>query len=238
MLDAQVVVEQARHSTLEAVELREAVLAQRQDEVHAQRRVVDDIDELAREGAGPVVGRVIEEVLLELVEDDEQRRHRAEPRRERLAQRHAGRPRRHVLAGRLAHGLGDGARQPQQRRVAPRAEHRRGEAHGRARRRVRGLAQRAIARDNRAQAGQDGRLQDRALADAARAVQQREPRRAQVRADDLPLAVAAEEPRDVLFAECQQADVRVLPRRAVRGCGPAGHSPRTSAASSRSSPRT
>ena len=73
MLDAHVVRKEARDLPFEAVELRQRVLADRDEEVHPEIRVVHDLGELAGEGALPVLGRVVEEVVLELVEDDEQR---------------------------------------------------------------------------------------------------------------------------------------------------------------------
>ena len=71
MIDAQVVVEQLRDLPLEDVELRERVLADRDEEVDAKVGLVHSLDECAREAPLVALAAVIEEVLLELVEDDE-----------------------------------------------------------------------------------------------------------------------------------------------------------------------
>ena len=92
MVDADVVLEERRDAVLETVELRPGVLAQREDEVHAQAGLVDEARELDREGALAVLGRVVEEVLLELVEHDEQRAHALGPAADGLEQRLARLP--------------------------------------------------------------------------------------------------------------------------------------------------
>ena len=98
VVDADVVVEQRRDAVLEAVELRPGVLAQREHEVHAQVGLVDEPRELDREGAVAVLARVVEEVLLELVEHDEQRPHPLGPAANGLEQRLARPPARQLLA--------------------------------------------------------------------------------------------------------------------------------------------
>ena len=86
VVDAQVVVEQVRDAPLEAVELRERVLAQRDEEVHAQVGSLTIARTRRRTCPARRSSRVVEEVLLELVEDDEQRRARAGVQRgQRLA---------------------------------------------------------------------------------------------------------------------------------------------------------
>ena len=80
VVDAEVVREQQRDVPLEVVELGPRVLADREQDVHAEVRVVDDRRELGGETREPLavalVGVVLE-VLLELVEHDEQRAARA-----------------------------------------------------------------------------------------------------------------------------------------------------------------
>ena len=79
VLDAHVVREQARDLPLEAVELCERVFPDRQQEVNPEVRLVDDRRERLGEGALALLVRVVEEVVLELVEDDEQRAHALGP---------------------------------------------------------------------------------------------------------------------------------------------------------------
>jgi hypothetical protein len=69
----QVVVEQLRNLGLEAVELGQGVLADRDDEARLEPDAVDRARKLRRERPSSMLARVVEEVLLELVEDDEQR---------------------------------------------------------------------------------------------------------------------------------------------------------------------
>jgi len=71
VLDPDVVREQPRDAALEPVELRESVLADRDEEVDAQVLVVDDLRELLRERPLAFLVGVVEEVVLELVEDHE-----------------------------------------------------------------------------------------------------------------------------------------------------------------------
>ena len=98
MLDADVVREQRGDASLEAVELRPGVLADREHEVHAQVGLVDEPRELDREGALAVLVRVVEEVVLELVEHDEERAHPLGPGADGLDERLAGPPGRQLLA--------------------------------------------------------------------------------------------------------------------------------------------
>jgi hypothetical protein len=120
VLDPHVVRKQARDVPLEAVELRQRVLPDREQEVHAQVRVVHDCRELAGEGALVLLGRVVEEVVLELVEDDEQGAHRLGPGAQRVRRRLAREPRTNpVGAGRFfGRGL-NRLHQRRQRIVAP-----------------------------------------------------------------------------------------------------------------------
>ena len=92
VLDADVVREQARDAALEAIELRPGVLADREQEVHAQVGLVDESRELDRERAVAVLVLVVEEVLLELVEDDEERAHALGPAAERRDRSALARP--------------------------------------------------------------------------------------------------------------------------------------------------
>ncbi len=185
----------------------------------------------------PSSARVVEEVLLELVEHDEQRPHPLRPAANGLEQRLARLPGRQLLAAQRL-----GARRPHrlgkrgQRVVAPAAE--------RADRERRPL--RAAGRDLAhllVQVVDDAGVEDRRLADTARAVEDRQPRRAQVRGNDRLLLVAAEEECGVALAVGDETDegrrrddlLRRLRRceRVCHGCGAAAGSA-VSAASSRS----
>ena len=72
VIDAEVVLEEARNAPLEAVELREGVFAHADEEARAQVLTVDRPGELDGEGAFAVLLGVVEKVLLELVEDDDE----------------------------------------------------------------------------------------------------------------------------------------------------------------------
>ncbi len=205
MLDADVVGEQARNRTLEAVELREGVLPDRQQDVHAQVGVVDDRRELAREGARAVLVRVVEEVVLELVQDDEQRADMLCPRAERLGDRVARTP-----ATQLARRPSASAAEALivsmsacERIVAPGGEH----AH--CERRALGRSRRRLAQLRR-EVAIDARSQERCLPDPARPVEQRQARGAEVAGDDPRLAVATEEERSVALAVRDEPDERRL----------------------------
>ena len=73
VVDPEEVCEQAGDAVLEAVELRERVLANREHEVGRRAPPTQRDRELLVERARPSVGPVVEEVLLELVEHDQQR---------------------------------------------------------------------------------------------------------------------------------------------------------------------
>ena len=168
---------QVRDPRLERVELRERVLAQAEEEVRPQAGLADRRRELAREaGAGAVP--LVEEVLLELVEDDVDV---AADRFRRGLQRLDERPpalEADRLLDRLLRapvGVARPRREDDDRRVVDRAH------------RVR-----------------DRGAEERALADAARPVQHRQPRGHEVGEHDLALALAAEEE--------QRVELRVLER--------------------------
>ncbi len=119
MVETQVVREQVRDQRLEAVEAREHVVADRENDVDAKSGTGHDLGELCRKA---VVVCVVEEVLVELVEDEiEIAAERARPGCERRGEPLLGliddrvRERR---SERLPH-LGDQARD---RVPAPRAE--------------------------------------------------------------------------------------------------------------------
>ena len=100
---AQVVVEQGRHAALEAVELRQRVVAQRDQDPHAQVQAIDD---LRKQRVERVLARhrVQAQVLLELVEDQQERPLVAlTPLLDRLVER------RWIIAG--GGGRGNAARQ-------------------------------------------------------------------------------------------------------------------------------
>ncbi len=207
---------------LEAVELCERVLPDGQQEVHSQVGLVHDRGELAREGALAVVVRVVEEVVLELVEDDEQRAYLLGPGGERLDDGAAGLPRFELRLAEQRRGVGpDRLHQRWEWIVAPGredADRERGalESLGRFRERV------------RSEVVDDACPQQRGLADSALAVEERQTKRAEVAADDPLLLLAAEEEGGVLLAVGNEADVRrfgwdvrgmSLPRGWVRHAG-------------------
>ena len=69
MVEPKVVREQVRDTPLEAVELGERVVAERQQDAHAQSGAGHELGQLARETG---LLAVVEEVLLGLVEDEQQ----------------------------------------------------------------------------------------------------------------------------------------------------------------------
>ena len=176
----QVVRVDVREAALELVaEPRVRVLADRHEEVGAQVRALHAAGEVVGEALALGRALVVLEELLELVEDHEQRAvARAGPALERLLET--------VAAG------AERARQLDVGVAAPAAEDERDEPRA-----GRGGEPR-----------HDAGAQQRALADAAARVQQREPRRLQVGDDPLALGVAPEEPVGVRLAERRQPDVR------------------------------
>src|SRR5262245_31710350 len=71
VVEPQVVPEYVRDPALEAVELRQGVFADREQEARAQARPGDGLGEVLEEAVGLLAGAVVEKVLLESVEDDE-----------------------------------------------------------------------------------------------------------------------------------------------------------------------
>ena len=183
--EAERVSEQPRDALAEAVQRRERVLPQRHQERGLDVAPVDRASELGFEGRAAVLGsRVVDEVLLELVEDDEHRSPECLGRlRDQLVERQ-----RLVeydrTVGLLRNGLDE---LPLQRReepgTLPLAED---DNHG-----VPALA------DPRDEPGE----QDRALADAGGAVEDAEPRRVEVRLDHTLVALTAEEVLALLLRE-------------------------------------
>jgi hypothetical protein len=196
---AEVVLEQARHAPLEAIETGERVLAQRDQEVHAQVGLRDGARQLVVEASVALVARVVEEVLLELVEDHEQLPAHGlgvggEPVGERAAVL--------GLRERLADEVGGGiVHRPQERlrdvRLAPVAE-----CH---RRELRHAALGLVSLRRPAQVTHHPGAEHRALADPARPVQDGQASRHQVRGDDLALRLAAEEEGGVGLGVGRQA---------------------------------
>jgi hypothetical protein len=215
----------------EVADVGVGVLADRDQEVGPQARVVDAGGDLVGDPLS-LLGLVgVEEVLLELVED--QQRGGVEPLAHR-AQRGF-----EVLAAELGHspigpvglgGSGDRVDQAADRVAAPGAEDHRQQP--------RRAARRAFALAVVAEAGDDSRPQHRALADAALGVEQGQPRRPQVADDHGRLGFAAEEPLGVRFGEVGEADVGVVDRRRGRRRGRLGQGPTLAppAARSRLSP--
>ena len=156
------------------------VLADREQDVHAQVGSLTIRGSSAANVPVAVLVGVVEEVLLELVEDDEQRPHAA--RSTRAASRRAARP---------------AARPAAPRRRAPRhrGPDRLGQRRAAGRRATRGTTQTAngaarrpaaFARTCSRRSCTTPACSSERLADPARPVEDRQPRRAQVRGDDLP----------------------------------------------------
>ena len=229
MLDADVVREQARDAPLEAIQLRQGVLTDREQEVHSEVGLVHDSRELTREGALTGLVRVVEEVVLELIEDDEQRAHRLGPGAKRLYDRVAGPPRRELVPAEcLRRGDPDRLHERRQWIVAPGGEDadREGRAIESLRRFLAHVPPKIM---------DDACPQERRLSDSARAVEERQPECAQVPTDDPLLVFPAEEERGVVLVEGNEADVRRLrwsvrrrlpPRGSVRHAG--GPDPKSS----------
>ena len=168
MVEPEVVAEHVGNAGLEPVELRERVLADREQEARPQARPGDGLGEVLEEAVRLVTGAVVEEVLLEPVEDDEDLGVRERGAAlERLRERVRG-----LLARRVRELRSQGRR----RVVLPVVE----DDH------LQPLGQRA-------QVADDAGAQHGALPNAGLAVQHRERRGHQVGGDDFPLALPTEE---------------------------------------------
>src|SRR5580765_6064306 len=217
VIDAQVVVEEVRDAPLEKIKLRDRVLAHRNEKTHAQVEPVDGRGKLDGERARAVVGGVIEKVLLELIEDDQQIAvDGVRPSAEAFLQRGARRI--------LTNLAGDGVREARERVVAPRLKHDDCEL----RRAARGLA----ASRRRAELVHHAGIDDRALADAAWTIEERQSGGLQVGGDDLALRLAPEEELGLRLGERHQPGVRALshgapPRLTAAGADARGAPPRT-----------
>jgi hypothetical protein len=231
MFDADVVREQARDAPLEAIELRQSVLTDREQEVHSEVGLVHDSRELACEGALTGLVRVVEEVVLELIEDDEQRAHRLGPGAKRLRDRVAGPPRRRLVpAGRLRDGDPNRLHERRQWIVAPGGEDadREGRAIESPRRFLAHVPPKIM---------DDACPQERRLSDSALPVEERQPECAQVPTHDARLLFPAEEEGGVFLAVGNETDVgrlgwsvwrRLPPRGSVGHAG--GPDPKSSPA--------
>lgn len=186
-VEAERVREQRGDAPAQAVEAREAVVAQRQQHAEVEAGV-DRVREFALEGIAGRGIRVVEEVLLELVEHQQHRAtHRLRECRDDAfeggcgidAGRRPGRERRDQFS----------LQRREEVRARPRTEHRDRRARPRLQRR------------------HDACEQHRALADAARAVEHRQRGGRQVRRDDALLALAAEEQSVLGLGVGAQADV-------------------------------
>ena len=206
MLDAHEVVEQARHVRGEGVELRQRVLADRDE--HARGRVAP------REQAGELrderpVGVVVEEVLLELVEDHEQGAVDAQGGGgDGVGERAAFGQTLAELRRQVAERGPDRALQPGQRILRPRAEVQ-GGVFGR-------LAVGDPPAAFVAHLAHDAGAQQRALADAARPEEDRDAVGEQIVEHDRARRVTTEEVGGVGLGVRDQALVRAAP------CLPAG----------------
>ena len=202
LLDPQVILKQPGDPVLEAVELRPRVLTDRDHEMHPQIDVVDDRREHVGKRAGTVLIRVIEKVVLELVEHDEQRPHPPRPTPQHVQQRLAGLPSGKVLAaGRLDRRAPDLSDQRAQRIVPPRPERADRERRPRTRRLQ-------VLQDPLVQLADHARLQQRALPNPTGAVHDRQPRSAQVPRHDPRLLIATEEELRILLPVGNQTDIR------------------------------
>src|SRR3954468_4219025 len=106
MVHSNVVPEELRNPAFEAVELRPRVLADRDERVHAQVRVIDDLGKGAGERLVAVLVGGIEEVVLELVEYNEQRPHACRPLTQRWDDGLARLPRRQLAPAERFDGSG------------------------------------------------------------------------------------------------------------------------------------
>ena len=219
MLEAEVRAEKVANPALEAVELRVGVLADRDEEGHPQVVAHDRARELEGEGPLAVLVGVVEEVLLELVEHEQQLAARrlviagregdgalvkaAEPLGEQHLQARRERRRRgRELAELVAHGRFDRVGERPQRVVPPAGAD---DEHG---------FRHPALLDRRARAGgevgDESGPHERALADPARAVEERQPGREDARRQQAPLALAAEVEGRVPLSERRKSDVRRL----------------------------
>ena len=199
------VLEEPGKVSLEEMEVRESVLAQRDEEVHAGPRVAGRVDEHGRDGGLDPQARLVDEQLLELVEDDE---HLAvegpSAVLDRLGQRPAGRNRR-ADGGR--HGAADRLGELARGIASPRRE----EDDDVLRLpfgslRVRGTI---------AQRRHHARPEERALPHAAGAVEQGHTCRPEVGRDHPPFALAAEEEGRVALGVRLQTEVGALAGRGL-----------------------
>ena len=202
MVDAEVVGEQRRDVALEAVELRPRVLADREQHVHVERRVVHDLAR-ARPRSRSARPSPPSSGWYWKYSSNWSRTTSSVPACSVHAPQRLGERRRR--AGRAARR----PRAPAARRAPPPRAPRTGSSsherkHADRERRARRRARSA----SLAQAVDDAGLQQRALADAARPVQERQPRRAQVGAHDRDLLRAPEEEARVVLAERDEPDVR------------------------------
>ena len=188
MVDSQVVLEQARYASLEAVQLGESVLADRDQEAHVEVRGGDGERKPVVEGAFAALLPVVEEVLLELIEDDEQLTF--EQVREGLQPLAKWRHRRR----RLRHGEIDEWLDRRSETGVERCEcvAMPGAAED-CDRELRRAARSEILPCEREQVALDSRSEQRALSYPGRPVEQREPRRPKIRRDYPALRFAAEE---------------------------------------------
>ena len=195
--EAQVVVEQAPDLPFEAVELRQGVFAEGEEDIDAEVGSVDRGGELGGEGPGAVLAGLVEEKLLELVEDNQQGAVEAlRPDRQGIGER---RPRRHGVES-SPEGLLDGVMHPGQQPgawvVAPGPMDDDGEL---------GLADLLqVILGQLAHVVDDARIEHGTLAHAAGAVQDRQARGHQVRHDDAAVRLAAEEEERVSFLVAHQ----------------------------------
>jgi hypothetical protein len=175
MVEPENVGEEAGHATLEGVELGERVVADPEQHVHAERRARQDLGQRLAQRA-TAVAAVVDEVLLHLVEHEvDLAAHLRRPLGEDVREPE-------LVAGRLGSGRG---RDRDQRVVSPLIDH--------DRQRAVALTRAAAHRHERAQPPHHARAEERALADAARPVENGQPGGDEIGGDELGLAVAPEE---------------------------------------------
>ena len=224
MVEAEVVREQIRNAPLEAIQLGQGIVAEREQNTHAQSGASHELGELAREAG--LLG-VVEEVLLGLVEHEQQvagerLRPAAEGVRERLSLARIEERGAELLGQRVANRLAKRGH----RVVAPLVVDDDDV--------LRVAALFDVLPRVCSQAMRYSGAQQRALADPARAVQHRQAGGEDVRADDPDLSLAAEEEEGVELGVLERSEALVGARDHVG----ATSSSRRSSPSTRSSSST
>ena len=202
VIDPQVVVKQARDATLEPVQLRQRIVADRDQEIRPQVARGDGLGELGRERSAGRVGWMVEKVLFELVQDNQEIGVVRRAQMPECAAQSSGRRAIRRPAGGVGQRRVNPLEQPPHGIVAPRTEHdddvlRRG-------------AGRRVTAGGFSKAVRHPGAQHGALAHAAGPVEQRQPIGLQVGSDDLLLVLAPEEERCILLGERNESFIRTV----------------------------